>query len=204
MTIYRGVGGVNREIKQQFRGISGVNREIKEQYRSVGGVNRKVFKKWAGELYDAGNTYIDKTGGWGLYYVRHSEVGSLALDTSYMTLVSNWYSSGSDGNEIEIGTANKVDVTAFNSLSVTFDAVVQSGRTDFGFALLNSKDVGAGTTIAKITPVKLAYISDNTTVRTITMILDISAITGQYYLGFESYAALNSQSTIYIKTIKLS
>ena len=43
MTIYRGVSGVNREIKQQFRGVGGVNREIKEQYRGVGGANRKIF-----------------------------------------------------------------------------------------------------------------------------------------------------------------
>lgn len=43
MAIYRGVGGVNREIKAQYRGIGGVNREIKEQWRGVGGVNRLVF-----------------------------------------------------------------------------------------------------------------------------------------------------------------
>lgn len=43
MAIYRGVGGVNREIKSQYRGVGGVNREIKEQYRGVGGVNRVVF-----------------------------------------------------------------------------------------------------------------------------------------------------------------
>ncbi len=49
MTIYRGVGGVNREIKQQFRG--------------VGGVNRQVFQKWNGELYDCGNEFVNITGG---------------------------------------------------------------------------------------------------------------------------------------------
>lgn len=43
MAIYRGLGGVNREIKQQFRGLGGVNREIKEEYRGLSGVNRKVF-----------------------------------------------------------------------------------------------------------------------------------------------------------------
>ena len=43
MAIYRGVGGVNREIKAQYRGVGGVNREIKEQWRGVGGVNRLVF-----------------------------------------------------------------------------------------------------------------------------------------------------------------
>jgi len=45
MTIYRGLSGVNREIRQQFRGLGGANREIKEQYRGLGGVNRQVFKK---------------------------------------------------------------------------------------------------------------------------------------------------------------
>lgn len=44
MTIYRGFGGTNREVKQQFRGLGGVNREIKEVYRGVSGVNRKVFQ----------------------------------------------------------------------------------------------------------------------------------------------------------------
>lgn len=43
MTIYRGLSGVNREVKQQYRGLGGVNREIKEQYRGLSGVNRKVF-----------------------------------------------------------------------------------------------------------------------------------------------------------------
>ena len=45
MTIYRTVGGVNKEIKQQYRVVGGVNKEITAQYRGVGGVNRKVFEK---------------------------------------------------------------------------------------------------------------------------------------------------------------
>ena len=42
-SIYRGVAGVNRKIKEQYRGVEGVNRKIKEQYRVVDGVYRKVF-----------------------------------------------------------------------------------------------------------------------------------------------------------------
>jgi hypothetical protein len=42
-SIYRGVAGVNRKIKEQYRGVAGVNRKIKEQYRVVDGVYRKVF-----------------------------------------------------------------------------------------------------------------------------------------------------------------
>lgn len=40
---YRGVGGVNRKIKEMHRSVSGVNRKVKEVWRGVNGVNRKVF-----------------------------------------------------------------------------------------------------------------------------------------------------------------
>ena len=53
-SIYRGVAGVNRKIKEQYRGVEGVNRKIKEQYRVVGGVYRKVFDNASVCLYDAG------------------------------------------------------------------------------------------------------------------------------------------------------
>ena len=43
MSIFRGVDGVNREIKKIYRGVDGVNREIKEIYRSVDNRNQKVF-----------------------------------------------------------------------------------------------------------------------------------------------------------------
>ena len=53
-SIYRGVAGVNRKIKEQYRGVEGVNRKIKEQYRVVDGVYRKVF---AEEPIISFNTY---------------------------------------------------------------------------------------------------------------------------------------------------
>ncbi len=43
MTIYQGVNGVNRKMKQLFQGVEGVNREVKERWEGVEGVNRKVF-----------------------------------------------------------------------------------------------------------------------------------------------------------------
>ena len=43
MPIYRGIAGVNREIKKLYRGVNGMNREIKEVWRGMEGVNRKIF-----------------------------------------------------------------------------------------------------------------------------------------------------------------
>ena len=67
-SIYRGVAGVNRKIKEQYRGVEGVNRKIKEQYRVVDGVYRKVF---AEEPIISFNTYtlnLDKlVGSYELY-----------------------------------------------------------------------------------------------------------------------------------------
>ena len=67
-SIYRGVEGVNRKIKEQYRGVEGVNRKIKEQYRVVDGVYRKVF---AEEPIISFNTYtlnLDKlVGSYELY-----------------------------------------------------------------------------------------------------------------------------------------
>ena len=51
MSIYRGINGVNREVKKQYRGVGGVNREIKEQYRGVDGVNRKIFSSDNGIVF---------------------------------------------------------------------------------------------------------------------------------------------------------
>lgn len=55
--IYRGSGGVNRQIKSQHRCLSGVNRTIKEQYRGLSGVNRKVFSS-----APPGSAYFDGNG----------------------------------------------------------------------------------------------------------------------------------------------
>ena len=56
-SIYRGVAGVNRKIKEQYRGVEGVNRKIKEQYRVVDGVYRKVFAEEPAEPIKPISTY---------------------------------------------------------------------------------------------------------------------------------------------------
>jgi hypothetical protein len=74
MTIYRGFGGTNREVKQQFRGLGGVNREIKEVYRGVSGVNRKVFQ--------AGPSIIDVNDGSFLNHTKTLLSSSETVDGS--------------------------------------------------------------------------------------------------------------------------
>ncbi|MBN7773140.1 hypothetical protein [Clostridium aminobutyricum] len=204
MTIYRALGGVNRTVKQQYRGVGGVNREVKEQYRGVGGVNRKVFSADT-FLYNQGDSQTALTGGWEKeYYRTNSGAGTLSLDASYMTVVCNAISS--NGQIVVIGTLNKIDVTRYRSMAVTFDVVTQSGGvgTDYFFAIVNSK-LTAGTTIPIATPVASGVLPTNTVTRTDAEIaVDISSISGSYYVVLESYSSTSAQSTIRIKSIKLN
>ena len=98
MPIYRGVGGVNREIKKQFRGVSGANREIKEQWRGVSGVNRKVFSNAAGvyvpEGYGSDLTYdVDASPVWfqasnkvGTCFFRSTEMVGVITSGNVVTI----------------------------------------------------------------------------------------------------------------------
>ncbi len=115
MAIYRGVSGVNREIKQQFRGVGGVNREIKEQYRGVGGVNRLVFSNGVQYpiLYDAGKEDIATTGGWaGFVYSGTTPNGTVTKNANNISIVNNSY--GASGiqvaNPISKGTYTNVKI----------------------------------------------------------------------------------------------
>lgn len=44
MSIYTGVNGVQREIKQIYTGVNGINRESKNSWAGVNGVNRKIWE----------------------------------------------------------------------------------------------------------------------------------------------------------------
>jgi len=91
--IYRGSGGVNRQIKAQYRGLSGVNRTIKEQYRGYGGVNRKIF---ASDLLNTvfaekGADWIESGGtfnyGAGLYGADAETKGTNAYNVASLSTV---------------------------------------------------------------------------------------------------------------------
>lgn len=183
MTIYRGVSGVNREIKQQFRGVGGVNREIKEQYRGVGGVNRKVFNSFNGIIYENGsgkpltlysnNGTVTSTGG--VLQVRYARGAGL---------------TGSSYAEGFICTTEKIDLTAYTTLKanivtyaesrLTMPALTTTIRTpsNWNGNWTNATHNGADTTwIAKDAELSGAING--------TMTFDISNISGLYHVMLE-------------------
>ncbi|QIB68650.1 hypothetical protein Ami103574_04640 [Aminipila butyrica] len=178
MTIYRGVGGVNREIKQQFRGVGGVNREIKEQYRGGGGVNRKVFNaKSAVALYWQGDECKEITGGWAAYYGKPFTFTKL---TDRMHIEKTSYATGS-----RVCTVGTVNVTEFNKLKCTAIITLADRVGNIGCGIPSDRN-GDGSTIIvehKIQGTNYA-LGD-----TINFEVNISAYTGYRAICFGLFAA---------------
>ncbi|QHI73773.1 hypothetical protein [Aminipila terrae] len=137
MTIYRGVGGVNREIKQQFRGVGGVNREIKEQYRGVGGVTRKVFSSGLSLpiLYNSGQENIADAGGWVKFYISGGDSGIALNNGSQIVCTAN---SSADVGMI---TNNKINLANYNYVYAQVDYYSGGQR---GWLLAQNSKVSGG------------------------------------------------------------
>ena len=62
-TMYIGIGGVARKVKQPFVGIGGVARKVKNGFIGVGGVARGCYQGVT-YLYNSGDECTSLTGGW--------------------------------------------------------------------------------------------------------------------------------------------
>ena len=98
---------------------------------------------WNGELYDAGNQFVEKTGGWSSSGYKNTGFGcASSIDSDSITLRS--VAGSALGG---VGTVNKVDMSAYSTLK----AIVTSNSGDeMLFKILASKsdDVKNGSSIA--------------------------------------------------------
>ena len=155
-SIYRGVAGVNRKIKEQYRGVEGVNRKIKEQYRVVDGVYRKVFAEEPIEPEDpiSFNTYtlnLDKLiGSYELYdydtYLfiringRHSDGGT---ETITNRVICGWEIKGlQSGDEVTFSYEFRI-----NSLGGEYSALFYYDGAQYSSALAWNANKTASVTI---------------------------------------------------------
>ncbi|MDD4565740.1 MAG: hypothetical protein PHE79_09750, partial [Eubacteriales bacterium] len=147
MTIYRCVGGINREIKDQYRGLGGVNRQIKEQYRCYGGVNRKVFSSVpSGALYWEGEEFTAKTGNWVAGFALLDGEQSKPATEMILTATAT---STSTARRTYV-TNNMINVSAYSLLKfeVEQSAASTAGYGAFGLKDINQKMSSAFTSVA--------------------------------------------------------
>lgn len=184
MTIYRGFGGTNREVKQQFRGLGGVNREIKEVYRGLSGVNRKVFSsappKPAGALYWLGDECIALTGGWNGYYTVITSYWNASVSgTKNADCIECSAYSGSTSTKILVSLvhSNPINLTGYTKLylDMEFPSFVNSSFSNIVRFTTSPVDYDSQTDVSG-DQVSAAFS------RQIRQI-DISSLTGNYYIG---------------------
>ena len=143
---------------------------------------------WSGELYDAGNQYTDITGGW----IRHGTGGTVTFndDNIYLEDASAYVHAAVD-------TTNAVDLTDYATLKVT--ATTADKRWMLGKVILYTKDTAGKETIAASASL------DSSSTETVTS-LDVSALSGAYYVRIES-AGYNSSyyiiGKIHVTKVKL-
>lgn len=130
MTIYRGVGGVNRELIEIYRGVDGINREIVEVHRGVDGVNRKVFDKnksreiifLNGQFYKSlvqNPSYSSSYNTYQPYYSADSVIMNLP--------------AGVNKSQSVITLADRIEWRNYKSIEIQYRAVNGGGSNHFRF-----------------------------------------------------------------------
>ncbi|QOX63660.1 hypothetical protein FRZ06_10005 [Anoxybacterium hadale] len=177
MTIYRGVTGINREIKEQYRGVGGVNREIKEQCRGLGGANKKVFESKV-NLYNCGNEYTAVTGGWREGYV-YAVRGTLAknLDNIYLHVYN--------GSDIYAETALPLDLQNYNYIKAAVNITSTGDKAKLVLAITSGPKRSFSSFIASQN-----YWSTNGEIS-----LPIASYTGLYYIVLQGSSSTTQTSS---------
>ena len=185
---------VNVPIVSQYRGLSGVNRTIKSQYRGYSGVNRLVFGKAPYMLIADGIMQNGKTLAAG-YESSTNLLATISYPAGYVNVAGyNNYRGG-------VYVTGAIDLTDYSVLGVELEYT--KGNSDSAFHGLGNCSVsvqtssplgGLGNSLGATTKF-LAEITEEATVPRMTVSVDISSLSGNYYLDllyWNSVYALSS------------
>lgn len=153
---------------------------------------------WDGELFVDGNAYSDITGGFEVAnWIGLNWFEADIEDESSGSYLQASYTGKSAGG---LFTANKIDVTSYNTLTCVFDpeSTFVNNSSAFQAYVAVSDSVG-GTIKDPFASVFVTYAQTNSK---ISVDLDISDLTGSYHLGFASFNA-RQESMIRVTELRL-
>lgn len=170
------VGGVWQPVKKRYDKVNGVWQPVKNRYVKVSGAWKNTFSAQPYDIYNAGT--IGSCGLTGVKW-RNTNAAIQYLST-YVRIDSYNLGPYSDAGLI---TTNPIDVSAYSTLSITFDFKRCSYRNDYAMALdvresfFSNLDDGSRVLAGfHKSDSELSGLSNP-----ITYDLDISAITGNHY-----------------------
>jgi hypothetical protein len=132
---------------------------------------------WNGELYDSGNQYPSVTGGWSATYGQndfHADSDGLRLQTGSICVVA---------------TENAIDLTNWSTIKANVNVTASSGNGKMGIS--TSRPTDDNTSIPRRTEFS------GTGIKTIS--LDISTISGLYYVAVTGYHMTEKFTKIWLE-----
>ena len=172
----------------------------------------KELSYWNGELYLNGNQYTAHTGGWVSKDVRYAETipGTTyyiaavypTLDLSGSTMIASVTTSGSDNNSGSVITANKVDLTDYDSVTFTLNLANTWG--DYPSTVRNVICYVTDTDDASGSVFTHDAQTASSTNGDLTLTVDVSGLSGEFFVGFNIWAGGNSNTTATVTSIILS
>lgn len=154
---------------------------------SAAGEYTVTISFWDGQLYVSGNQYTEHTGGWVSKNVKATVSGQTinavypVLDLSGSTMIASVTSSGAANNSGSVLTADKIDLTSYDTITFVVNHYYPNNRrvVTYYATSVNSSANSAFTADASVE----SYDAGDQTIS-----LDVSALSGEYYVGFNLVA----------------
>ena len=139
---------------------------------------------WNGELFEKGNVHADITGGWAYTNKSNSEVIMANTDTDTIIECTNTSCDSSARKFYSLGT---FDFTEWNTLTAVMDYCATVESVKFGVSTVKAAYEGSGIWAKIIYPKATG-----------TYNIDISTLSGSYYISSYSYGSKYRFSKIYV------
>lgn len=153
----------------------------------IDGVWRQISSTWDGTLYNAGEQYTDRTGGW-IVRLQGASGGTL-------TPALHGYAE----KAVTMSTLGKVDLTGFSKLNFTgYGWEDSSGGRDKAHCIVDTAQINPSSNSFPSGAARLDFSGNEASG---TYALDISSLSGSYYVGF--YAVRN-ENKIHIDKVWLT
>lgn len=148
---------------------------------------------WNGQLYDAGNEFTWKTGGWNAYAYKYDGGGGTAFAPTLTKNATNMVQTLTYSGE-RIGSVfmeNAIDLTNYSKIKITFSGTQPSSQyTEITLILTTTK--GASYPINGALNLLAGYTTSNSG----TLEFDISALNGLYYVALAQDITVTGTSTL--------
>ena len=148
----------------------------------------KTWKEWRTYLYNLGDECVAVTGGWVAKALKRAS-GTNAKEPTITKLENRIEFSGNAQNGGVVHTANKIDLTSASVLKIDGE-LVPAAATGFWATLCVWSEFGS------TYQDNLAAYHDATSKETGEITIDVSALSGSYYVGFALYGSSSAAMNV--------